>query len=54
MTLLNTLHNIDDDLQNSNQSQSNNIISAIDIILIGLEFLIPLMNKEILKVSILL
>ena len=36
--------------QSSSAGDENNKISVIDIILIGLEFLIPLMNHEILKV----
>ncbi|CAF0887255.1 unnamed protein product [Brachionus calyciflorus] len=59
LTLLNTLHNINYDNedenrilnQSTNQNDSLNVnqIKIIDVILTGLEFLIPLMNQEILK-----
>lgn len=56
MTLLNTLHNIDYDSEDNrfltNQPSVNqqDQLTSIDIILMGLDFLIPLMNQEMLKV----
>jgi len=60
MTLLNTLHNVDNDAENdsnflnneSTKQISNRQLKSVDIILVGLEFLIPLMNSEMLKVFI--
>lgn len=58
ITLLNTLNNIDNDTDNSNflnnnqlvtKSQNGDQLNSADIILMGLEFLIPLMNREMLK-----
>lgn len=64
MTLLNTLQNKDliQELFDNNQTNSNHKdtntnnsievihITSVDVVLRGLEFLIPLMNQEMLKV----
>ncbi|RNA22307.1 exportin-4, partial [Brachionus plicatilis] len=56
LTLLNRLHNINYDNDENrflpiepSTNEQNSVIKVIDVILIGLEFLIPLMSKEILK-----
>jgi hypothetical protein len=58
MTLLNTLQNKDlmqELFDNPNTTTTNNTIeniriTSVDVVLRGLEFLIPLMNQEMLKV----
>lgn len=56
LILLNRLHNINYDNDESrflpiepSNNEQNSFIKVIDVILIGLEFLIPLMNQEMLK-----